>query len=461
MGYDVDSCARSRSASIFASSELAFITLSGADDPSWRCFLPGRDCDPLQCFLPSPFSASSLSSLLPSMPASSASYCLASVSIAESGKRQLSSRANSSAWSSALGFAIHGSSKLGRRSNAHQAQERSLENSLEYLEHSADESISIATTTQRQEKRSSSGDYSQSLKAGSLKTSKHLLAGALSACISRTLVAPLERLKLEYIVRGATSDAMDVVRTILASEGVQGFWKGNLVNLIRTAPFKSINFYAYDTIRKRITTVTGRKDVTPLEKLAAGAAAGIFATIVCFPMDTIRTRLVAQGGDALGGISGCFRHIITSQGFTSLYAGIVPAIVSMAPAGAVFYGVYDILKTNYLASPAGQEEQRRRMSGSKGSDQMELGPLRTLLYGAIAGACAETMTYPLEVVRRHLQLQSAASRLGLMPTIQGLVNRGGVGALYAGIFPSTLQVLPSAALSYFVYEWMKVTMKVS
>ncbi|KAF2563344.1 hypothetical protein F2Q70_00019021 [Brassica cretica] len=107
----------------------------------------------------------------------------------------------------------------------------------------------------------------------------------------------------------------------------------------------------------------------------------------------------------------------------------------MAPAGAVFYGVYDILKSAYIHTPEGKkrlEHVRQEGDELNAFDQLELGPLRTLLYGAIAGACSE----------------------------QRIVEHGGVPALYAGLIPSLLQVLPSAAISYFVYEFMKVVMKV-
>jgi hypothetical protein len=93
-------------------------------------------------------------------------------------------------------------------------------------------------------------------------------------------------------------------------------------------------------------------------------------------------------------------------------------------------------------------------------DQLELGPMRTLLYGAIAGACSEAATYPFEVVRRRLQMQSHAKRLSAVATCVKIIEQGGVPALYAGLIPSLLQVLPSAAISYFVYEFMKVVLKV-
>ncbi|CAM8984863.1 unnamed protein product [Rhodiola kirilowii] len=93
-------------------------------------------------------------------------------------------------------------------------------------------------------------------------------------------------------------------------------------------------------------------------------------------------------------------------------------------------------------------------------DQLELGTLRTLFYGAIAGACSEAATYPFEVVRRQLQMQAQSSKLSALATCMKVVEQGGIPALYAGLTPSLLQVLPSAAISYFVYEFMKIVLKV-
>ncbi|XWS25280.1 hypothetical protein CRYUN_Cryun27aG0055800 [Craigia yunnanensis] len=136
----------------------------------------------------------------------------------------------------------------------------------------------------------------------------------------------------------------------------------------------------------------------------------------------------------------------------------------MALSAAVFYGVYDMLKSAYLHSPEGRTRiQNMSQLGQEMNalDQLELGPVRTLLYGAIAGACAEVATYPFEVVRRQFQLQVQASKMGALVTGVRIVEQGGVPALYAGLIPSLLQVLPSAAISYFIYEFMKIVLKVN
>lgn len=296
-----------------------------------------------------------------------------------------------------------------------------------------------------------------------MNTTKHLWAGAVAAMVSRTCVAPLERLKLEYMVRGEQKRLFELVKAIASSQGLRGFWKGNFVNILRTAPFKALNFYAYDTYRKQLLRSSGNEETTNFERLIAGAAAGMTASVLCLPLDTIRTKLVAPGGEALGGVIGAFRHIIRTEGFFSLYKGLVPSIISMAPSSAVFYGVYDILKSGYLNSPEGRERiQRMKQHGQELNvlEQLELGTVRTLLHGAIAGACAEAATYPFEVVRRRLQLQVRATKLSALATCFKIVEQGGVPALYAGLIPSLLQVLPSAAISYFVYEFMKIALKV-
>lgn len=153
--------------------------------------------------------------------------------------------------------------------------------------------------------------------------------------------------------------------------------------------------------------------------------------------------MVAPGGEALGGVIGAFRHMIKTEGFFSLYKGLVPSIISMAPSGAVYYGIYDILKSAYLHSPEGMkriQHMKEEDEELNALEQLELGPVRTLLYGAIAGCCSEAATYPFEVVRRQLQMQVRATRLNALATCVKIVEQGGVPALYVGLIPSLLQV---------------------
>ena len=66
--------------------------------------------------------------------------------------------------------------------------------------------------------------------------------------------------------------------------------------------------------------------------------------MTCFPLDVLRTRIMGPGGSRYSGALRTLRTIVASEGLGALYVGVLPAIISMAPSGAVFYGVYDLLK---------------------------------------------------------------------------------------------------------------------
>lgn len=145
----------------------------------------------------------------------------------------------------------------------------------------------------------------------------------------------------------------------------------------------------------------------------------------------------------MGGIAGAFKYMIQTEGLLSLYKGLVPSIASMALSGAVFYGVYDILKSSYLHTPEGRKrlkDMKQQGQELNALDKLELGPIRTLLYGAVAGACTEVATYPFEVVRRQLQMQIGRDKLNALAMGFNIIERGGIPALYAGLLPSLLQV---------------------
>ena len=56
-------------------------------------------------------------------------------------------------------------------------------------------------------------------------TAKRLAAGAMSTMAVRTLLAPFERMKLEYMLNRSTTPLVPAVRDIFAREGLRGSGK--------------------------------------------------------------------------------------------------------------------------------------------------------------------------------------------------------------------------------------------
>lgn len=317
------------------------------------------------------------------------------------------------------------------------------------------------------------------------KTALRLAAGVLSTVVVRTLLAPMERIKLEYQLNRSMLPVSAAFRKVMAAEGIRGFWRGNAINLLRVCPYKAINFAAFDAYRGVAVALSpgGPHDVDKALLAIAGAAAGVTSVCSCFPMDVVRTRLFVAGGMVkYGGLRNCVKRMFQKEGIGGFYRGFLPAIIAMTPNGAVYYTVYDRLKTRRLDALLAEREEKeikaktlRSKEGNKEIDARHGVPVRVeqgymMLFGAMAGAAAEFSTYPFEVIRRRMQLQGGQGTMSqvvgrralrrMTATVRIITKNHGLAGLYIGCLPSVAQVLPSAALGYYSYEMFKIWLDV-
>jgi len=297
-------------------------------------------------------------------------------------------------------------------------------------------------------------------------TAIRLASGVSSAVVARTCVAPLERVKLESQIAlsvGSSSRSRArlplnrSLRRIIKREGFLGLWKGNKVNLMRTAPYKAMNFLVFDTLHDLLLKRGEKLELSNRERAFSGAAAGVLSAMCFFPLDVVRTRLIANDKYKAMGVARALTHIVRKEGFGGLYRGALPALISMGPNGAVFYGMYDWLKMQKLRSRCTEKGVTLE---SLSEEEKVLGKWQLLLHGAISGAASETSTYPLDLVRRRMQVQTGsfgrmASPSRMVHMLRDVVQKHTVFGLYAGLLPSVLQVLPSSALGYLTYESTK------
>ncbi|KAK9801355.1 hypothetical protein WJX73_009646 [Symbiochloris irregularis] len=254
-----------------------------------------------------------------------------------------------------------------------------------------------------------------------LNSAKHLFSGFVSALVSKTMVAPLERVKMDMVLRHRKG-LVRTARTIVTEEGYTGLWRGNAANLLRIAPFKAVNFFCYDLYRKALIRSAPGQQETPhaKERLLSGALAGMTACITCFPLDLVRTRVLSskEYSSALSALV----TIASREGIGALYVGCLPAVLSMAPAGAVFYGSYDLLKHHHLSQVYKKMQSIPASSGAKSAAS-----------GLMQG-------------RGIWRLRAA---------VNSIAREQGPLGFYAGLAPCLVQVLPSAALSYYFFEACK------
>jgi len=223
-----------------------------------------------------------------------------------------------------------------------------------------------------------------------------LVAGGISGAVTKTLTAPLERVKLLLQLQGMTSapkkyhGILHTLRATLEEEGLRGWFKGNGANVLRVVPVYALKFAFNDTF-KNVFRVAGQP-LTNAELMASGTLAGLFQQVVTYPLETIRTRLTLgprMSKVQYRGITDAFRETLRSEGPTGLYKGLGPTILTGSPYVGLQMTMYEVLL--------------KRMPKADGPFEREM---YKLLSGAVAGIVAQTVTY----VRRFAGLRRFGAR---------------------------------------------------
>lgn len=293
---------------------------------------------------------------------------------------------------------------------------------------------------------------------------KSLVAGGVAGGLSRTAVAPLERLKILMQVQGNDKIYKGVWQGLLhmsKTEGMRGMMKGNWTNCVRIIPNSAMKFFTYEQLTRVIADhqreTTGSGQLTPVLRLLAGAGAGIVAMSATYPLDMVRGRLTVQEGRNVQytGIIHAARTILREEGPLAFYKGWLPSVIGVVPYVGLNFGVYETLKHMLLA----HYELR---------DERELSVPARLGCGAAAGTMGQTVAYPFDVARRRLQVSgwqgarelhsdhgSVVVYRGMVDCFVRTVREEGFKALFKGLWPNYLKVVPSIAIAFVCYEQVK------
>ncbi|PAN23434.1 hypothetical protein PAHAL_4G090600 [Panicum hallii] len=271
---------------------------------------------------------------------------------------------------------------------------------------------------------------------------RRLVSGAVAGAVSRTCVAPLETIRTHLMV-GSNGDSMtEVFQSIMNTEGWTGLFRGNLVNVIRVAPSKAIELFAFDTAKKFLTPKADESPKTFLPpSLVAGALAGVSSTLCTYPLELIKTRLTIEK-DVYNNFLHAFVKILREEGPSELYRGLTPSLIGVVPYAATNYYAYDTLKKLYR----------------KTFKQEEISNIATLLIGSAAGAISSTATFPLEVARKQMQVGAVGGRQvykNVFHALYCIMEKEGIGGLYKGLGPSCIKLMPAAGISFMCYEACK------
>ncbi|KAI4207129.1 MAG: hypothetical protein LQ348_000669 [Seirophora lacunosa] len=262
-------------------------------------------------------------------------------------------------------------------------------------------------------------------------------AGAIAGLVSRFCIAPLDVVKIRLqlqtsprrkrvtgktAVRNTPNGTIHTVQSILRDEGVMAFWKGNVPAELLYIAYGAAQFTAYRTANQFLQPFELPGAVNTF---LSGAAAGATATSLTYPLDLLRTRFAAQGVERVyKNLRSGVAEIGKTEGVRGFFRGLGPAVGQIVPYMGLFFSAYELLRPR-LADLA-------LSSGSAGASA-----------GIVSGVLAKTGVFPLDLIRKRLQVQGPTrSRYvgGSIPVYKGvwasgraIVRNEGWRGLYRGL----------------------------
>ncbi|CCH59467.1 hypothetical protein TBLA_0B06440 [Henningerozyma blattae CBS 6284] len=315
------------------------------------------------------------------------------------------------------------------------------------------------------------------------------LAGGISGSCAKTLIAPLDRIKILFQTSnphytkyaGSLVGLKEAFKHIYINDGIRGYYQGHSVTLLRIFPYAAIKFIAYEQIRNVL--IPSREYETHVRRLLSGSLAGLCSVFVTYPLDLTRVRLAYVTEHKRIKLTNTVKEIFNEPASITLinnkyiptwfahwcnfYRGFVPTVLGMIPyAGVSFFAhdlLHDILKHPIIAPYSllklTAEEEKIRIKKNQRR------PLRTwaeLVSGGLAGIASQTAAYPLEIVRRRLQVSALSTAnmythefLSISSISKKIYQERGWRGFFVGLSIGYIKVTPMVACSFFVYERMK------
>ncbi|KAH9681223.1 mitochondrial substrate carrier family protein [Citrus sinensis] len=234
-------------------------------------------------------------------------------------------------------------------------------------------------------------------------------SGGVAGALSKTCTAPLARLTILFKVK---ANIWHEASRIISEEGFRPFWKGNLL------------LHAIPVVESQGENMSSNRFV----HFASCGLAGITAASVTYPLDLVRTRLVAQTKVIYyRGNCHALQTICRDEGILGLYKGLGATLLGVGPSIAISFSVYETLRS----------------------------------FWHLSTIASSITTFPLDLVRQRKELEEAGGwargyTTGLFCTFKYIIRTEGFRGLYRGILLEYYKAVPGVGICFMIYETLKI-----
>lgn len=152
------------------------------------------------------------------------------------------------------------------------------------------------------------------------------------------------------------------------------------------------------------------------------------------------------------------KQLVRNEGVISLWRGLTATLAMSVPSTVIYYSMYDKLKISYHQYLSRHDTTLLTLNTAQYSNNhqhcMQLSDLSPLLAGTSARTLTTVVVSPVELIRTRTQATSAKSVTALS-IVQQELQRGGIRALWRGVYPTLWRDVPFSAVYWTIYESMK------
>ena len=170
--------------------------------------------------------------------------------------------------------------------------------------------------------------------------------------------------------------------------------------------------------------------------LISGGIAGCIARTFTSPLEVIKT--LKQTTSSSKSFSQCFKNIYETEGIRGYFRGNGTYLIRTLPYSAIQFLTFE-QTNNYLANNNINKN------------------IRYLISGASAGFTSLTFTYPLEVIRTRLTIQSRQNPeyTGITNAYTKIVQTEGIRGLFKGYTMSCMGFIPYLTINFYTFNYLK------
>ena len=272
----------------------------------------------------------------------------------------------------------------------------------------------------------------------------HRFVAGTASGVALVLVGhPLDTLKVKMqLATGASPPSLGaVLRTVLASEGLRGFYRGFLPPLLFTGGINTVlwglQFSFTDALER-----SGNGGGAASRAMLAAIPSGLLVSVIVTPIEGIKTRMQAAaavaartngGSPATEGTFQVISRVLREGGLRrGLFRGWSATALARMSNWAYFGGY--AAATEALEGPPGS-------APSSGWAKTRT----SLAAGGVAGLCYWAAAFPFDTLKARMMLTEHAS---LRSTAAALYADAGLGGFWRGFTPCALRAFPANAAAF-------------